>query len=378
MDCERVRAWWWKRQGLDGGMSGASPDVILSRTGWARSVGGCAPYLTLWSRGGCQRERVDQAVADLAIHELPCARGCTYVVPRDDYELALLVGEQFAENEMKTARRLGVTDSEVEKLCTCVLDALGGGPLDPDGIRQAVGGAARSLGPEGVRKGVSTTLPLALGRLQATGDIRRLPLNGRIDQQRYRYVRWGLRLQPRPERFTELARRYFRWIGPAMLSEFQWFSGLGAKAAKEAIAPLNLSAYGMRLMFPDDLDGMLAMPMPETADYKLVSSIDGLSLLRRDLRDLIAGEDIDRVQNLKDLPNHGIFDRGRLVGLWEYDPEEQAIAWASFIFSDNHELRAAVKQTGDFIRDQLGDARAMSLDSPKSRRSRIEALRQRG
>ena len=35
------------------------------------------------------------------------------------------------------------------------------------------------------------------------------------------------------ESFTELARRYFRWIGPATLAEFQWFAGLGVKAAKD-------------------------------------------------------------------------------------------------------------------------------------------------
>ena len=39
---------------------------------------------------------------------------------------------------------------------------------------------------------------------------------------------------------TQLARRYFRWIGPATLPEFQWFSGLGVRAAKAAAEPLHL------------------------------------------------------------------------------------------------------------------------------------------
>jgi hypothetical protein len=80
-------------------------------------------------------------------------------------------------------------------------------------------------------------LPVALGSLQASGDIRRVPINGRLDQQRYRYALW----KPNPltkfatdvaEAYTELARQYFRWIGPATPAEFQWFSGLGVKAAK--------------------------------------------------------------------------------------------------------------------------------------------------
>ena len=47
---------------------------------------------------------------------------------------------------MKTALKLGVTEKEIERLCDAVLKALDGGPLDPDGIREATGKASRSLG----------------------------------------------------------------------------------------------------------------------------------------------------------------------------------------------------------------------------------------
>jgi hypothetical protein len=75
-----------------------------------------------------------------------------------------------------------------------------------------------------------------------------------------------------------------------------------------------------------------------------------------------------------DLPSHAILDRGRLVGLWEFDPEADTIAWAAFV-PRSKELTAAVERTEAYVRDQLGDARAFSLDSPKSRAPRIEALR---
>ena len=74
-----LRAWWSHRQGLDGQLVGASPATILERSGWARSVGGVGPYLTLHARAGISREAADDAVANLDIHELPAARGCTYV-----------------------------------------------------------------------------------------------------------------------------------------------------------------------------------------------------------------------------------------------------------------------------------------------------------
>ena len=74
------------------------------------------------------------------------------------------------------------------------------------------------------------------------------------------------------------------------------------------------------------------------------------------------------------MPGHAIMDRGRVVGLWEFDTESISIAWLPFIKKDKA-LEAAVKRTEAYVRDQLGDARSFSLDSPKSRVPRVEALR---
>jgi hypothetical protein len=381
MDESKLRAWWSYRQGLDGGLQGKAAPEVLERAGWARSVGGVNPYLTLYARAGISREAADAAAVRLEIYELPSARGCTYVLPVSDFALALKVGQAFNAGDMSTARKLGVTDKEVDKLCDAVQRALLGRELDPDGLREAVGKAARSLGPEGQKKGISSTLPLALGRLQAEGHIRRVPVNGRLDQQRYKYTLW----KPNPldkfklsaeEAYTELARRYFTWIGPASPAEFQWFSGLGVKAAKAAVEPLKLvpvEAGDARLMFAKDRDEFQSFQPPNQAQYRLVASIDALFLLRRHLTDVVAPGDHKRV-GMMDLNNHAIVDRGRLVGLWEYDPAAESIAWTSFGPKDKG-LQAAVAQTERYVREQLGDARSFSLDSPKSRAPRIEALR---
>jgi len=71
MDEAKIRAWWAHKQGLDGSFAGSEPALVLESTGWARSVGGAAPYLTLWARAPVSRQAVDSAVADLEIHELP-------------------------------------------------------------------------------------------------------------------------------------------------------------------------------------------------------------------------------------------------------------------------------------------------------------------
>src|SRR5258708_8884327 len=117
----KIRAWHSFLQGLDGRLEGASPAQVLRETGWARSVGGTGPYLTLFSRAGISRETADIAVANLEIHELPAARGCTYVVPGQDFALALKAGENSTQNDMKAALKLGVTYNEINKLRDAVV-----------------------------------------------------------------------------------------------------------------------------------------------------------------------------------------------------------------------------------------------------------------
>src|SRR5512136_2378144 len=102
MDGRKLQAWWAHKQGLDGRLEGKRASEVLEASGWARSVGGTGPYLTLFARGGIGRKAADNAVARLDIHELPSARGCTYVVPASDYAIALRAGQGFGD-EGKTA-----------------------------------------------------------------------------------------------------------------------------------------------------------------------------------------------------------------------------------------------------------------------------------
>jgi hypothetical protein len=379
VDLPAIRAFWSHRQGLDHSLAHLSPADLLARTGWARSVAGCGPYLTFFSRTGALRDAIDTALAHVEIHELPAARGCTYIVPASDYALALQVGQPFREAERKVAAKLGVTDAEIEKLCAAILKALKSGALDPDEIRGAVGSAARSLGEEGKKKGITTTLPVALGALQAHGEIRRIPLNGRLDQQRYKYAIWSpnplkSRKTPLDEAQTELASRYFRWIGPATLSEFQWFSGLSAKAAKAAVAPLNLASLEDYLLFPEDLEALHSIQIPKEPQYNLVGSLDAIATLRRDVGSLADEGVLGKTGDVAGIEHHLILDRGRLAGLWDYDTATESIVWKAFD-SVTPSLEKAVHRASDYVRQELGDARAFSLDSPQSRVKRLAALR---
>lgn len=394
---QKQLAWWARKQGLDGSRMGHAPAAVLAATGWARSVGGAAPYLTLFARAGTGRAAVEAAVANQEIYELPSARGCTYVVPASDFALALKVGQPASDVPIAAARKhLGVTDQELEALNAAVLDLLASAdqPLLPNQLREACGGAIRNLGDAGKKRGLSTTLPLALGYLQAHGHIRRVPVNGRLDQQRYGYVHWD----PNPlngftlsleEAFTELARRYFQWIGPATLQHFQWFSGLGAATAKAATAPLGLVPIepdSPFLVLPDDRERFLAFEAPAAPRFALVSSLDGLILLRRDLGALVAqghraypvfAEKGGRtpVGGLVDAPCHLIVDRGQVIGFWEYDPDRQAIAWRTFAPAPPG-LQPVLETMETFAREELGDVRSFSLDTPASRAPKLAWLRE--
>jgi len=395
MDLAKLRAWWAHRQGLDGALASASPAEVLERSGWSRSVGGVGPYLTLFARAGTSRAEADAAVSALQIHELPAARGCTYVLPASDFALGLAVGADFANSDMKQAAKLGVTEREIDILCAAVVKALAKGALDPEGIRAATGNASRSLGEAGKKKGLMTTLPLALGRLQSEGEIRRVPVNGRLDQQRYSYTLW----RPNPlakykattaESFAALATRFFRSVGPATLGEFQFFSGLGVKASKEAVAALGLVPIedgSDRMLLSDDVTPFQRFKVPAKPQYAVISSLDPITANRRDLKSFVDAKDQAQsavsdgaritLGSLADLPSHAIMDRGRLIGLWEYDAETNAIAWMTFGPRDRA-LESLVRKTEEYVRDQLGDARSFSLDSPKSRAPRVAALREGG
>ena len=390
----KLRAWWWTRQGLDGSLDGKSPREALVRAGWSRSVGGASPYITIFSRTGASRDAIDQAVADVEIHEMPTARGCTYVLPKDDYAIGLSAARGFSDDaEVTLAKRfLGVTDEEIDALCEAVAEAVRKTALDPKDIKTAVGDKARSLGDEGRKRGLGTTLPLALGRLQVTGRLRRIPADGRLDRQRYKYVAWTPSpmdnyVRTKEESLADLAGLYWRWAGPASVAHFQKFAALGVKAAKDNVAPLGFVPLdsGSELLLPlTELNVFKVFEPPAEPHYNLVAGLDGALLHRWDIVSLLDDTDKGRetvtdkgavpISSLSDLNSNGILDRGRLVGLWEYDPFEKEIVSVSFV-KRTPALKAAIEATEAFVRDQLEDCRSFSLDSPESRRPKLAVLR---
>jgi hypothetical protein len=385
---ELLRAWAWHKQGLDGTLQGVSAADVFTTAGWARSVGGANPYLTLFARAGISRPQADADVLSLKIHELPTARGCTYVLGQADFAWGLQVGRDAAVAPFRVLAKMGVERGEITLLEEQILHALAeaGSPLDPRQLKDELGDSVRSLGEEGKRKGAATTLPTALGLLQADGRIRRVPVNGRLDQQRYAYTLWGLPPTTMEESAARglLMERYLGWTGGATFKQSQWFTGFTvaeSKAALAAVGAVQVPTAGgdVLWMLPDDVERLAAFEAPGEQQIQLLAGTDSLVLLRRNSGDMFAEQDkgkkvLDTTLALQaDLPDHPILDRGRIIGLWQYDPGKQRIAFWLFDGPDPATTQR-IAEVEAWIRDDLGDFRSFSLDSPASRQNRIDAL----
>lgn len=395
IDNDHLQAWWWHKQGLDGSLKrGDSSAKCLARSGWARSVGGSNPYLSLWSRAQITRAEVDADVATLQIHELPSARGCTYVLPESHFALGLRLGQVMGDSgDILTAeRKLGVPRAEIESLADQIEAAIAEAPLDPKALKDRLGSAVRNLGPEGKKRGITTTLPIALGLLQRDGRIRRAPITGRLDSQRYRYIKWtpnpiepgGLSVD---DAKACIAREYFQWFAPATIAQFKTFCGMTVRDCKMACESLDLRPIDDGedlLILAEELDDFRHYTRPAEPHFNLVASLDNMIHGRRSISCLIDPAHANReamvsfgltaVGSLRDLENNAILDRGKIIGLWEYDPFEARIVWDPWC-DPSSTMRIAVDSMQSYIRDHLGDAPSFSLDSPESRMPRLMALR---
>lgn len=389
-DARRV---WSHRQRL-----GATSDPAEVAGGWIRSLGGVDPYLALFARHpGLKRAEVDRLLADASLWVVPGVRNCIWLVPDADRALALSVSD--AQARRRTDREMRKLDVSVEALATLaqqVVAALETGPKSPEALRSALpDGAVRSLGAAGKKIGHSSTLPTALRHLEWAGKLRRLHRDGRVDTNRYE---WALSEEDLvagapadlEAQAVALARRYFDWAGPATLEAFVAWTLVGKRAARAAIAALELVEVTVEgsdapaYAFADRLDA------PADDAVYLLPSQDPLLALREGLAQLVdpehhahevlgMGGRKAKLGSVSWLLQRPIVHRGTIVGLWEYDPDAAEVVYAGLspltgALAERTAARAT--EVGAFIRDELeGNPKQVSIDSEKSVRTRVEALR---
>ncbi len=352
MDFAKLRAFWASRQGLDGSLGPAAPGEVLARTGWARSIGGFNPYLTLFSRAGTGRRTADEAVEAGRIGEITAVRGRSYVLPEEDYGLGVRASEAAARAEIRASEEQGVEHHVLDQVTAVLYEAIGDTPTDLSDLDLT------GLLPEG--EAGERTRVAALALLQSLGAIRRVPLEGRLDQTEHGYVRWA---QPPPEPSGEdarmaLAERYWTWIGVASLDHFRRFSGLSTAAAGAAVEPLGLHRQVDGDLLIRDVDEFGDYAPPTSPSYALVSALDGLHQLRHDLPAVLDPEH----REPGGLHGQPVFDRGRVVGYWNFDADDGTIAWSTWTKPDDA-LYEAVERAETFIRDEVADATGPTPDS---------------
>ncbi|ABY21821.1 hypothetical protein RSal33209_0064 [Renibacterium salmoninarum ATCC 33209] len=306
------------------------------------------------------------------------------VLDAKDFDWALQLGKGANNSAIKVVEKLGVTRAEIEVLAESVLKTLNNsGPLDPQRLKTELGDAVRNLGEEGKRKGAATTLPTALGTLQTQGRIRRVPSNGRLDQQRYSYLAWDLPLSnlSDDQARNAIMAKYLAWTGGATLKQSQWFTAFTVAQSKAALADVGAIEHDGVWQLPADRESFEDFQPPTEEQIQLLAGTDGIALLKRNSAELLAAEDAEKsilgeksLALQADLPDHPIFDRGTIIGLWQYDPgQQELVAWT--FRKPSRAVKERLAEVESYIRDELGDFRSFSLDSPASRQKRIDALR---
>lgn len=373
---------WRRRHGL-GPRGTGSVAQCIGDTGWLHAIGGVDLYVSLWSRlADFDRSQVDSAVAGDRLRVVTGARGCTMLVPTADGPLALGIGDRlWRKRAVREMAKLDVPAEELTEVGDAAVQALTAGPATPQQLRSLLPhGAVRSLGAAGKKLGWSSTLPVALRMAEAAGRIRRMPVGGKLDVERYEWIVDEGRppLLQGGELDRELARRYLRWASPATAADLAGWSGLGKRAAQAAINAVEADG------------GVGDPPAVEPRRVVLLSFRDpyfdhrvGLTQLLDPAHGDIQAESWGRgtkpLAEVKALHHRAVLIDGKLAGYWEYDEARAAAEWGAFgplPGADRQAVEAEVEAVGQFLRDAFGHGRIYPMEAAKWRDLRLELTRE--
>ncbi len=359
---------------------------VLNATGWVRTLGGVDAYLSLRARA--PNLSVDDVHAELASGQLrvvPAARGCIYLVPATDATLALALAERLWRKRIpRDLEKAGSSLAEVEALGAPILAALADGPRTTPQLKAALGSRVPSLGAAGKKVGISSLLPPALRLLEFQHELSRTTVTGRLDTETYL---WSRRTEDdAAESFVAealaqaLATRLLRWFGPITVDNASGFTGLGKTPLKRALAALGT---------PTD-DGFVAadqqLPAPSPGPHFL-PGFDNVMIWLGGPTRFVAEADLDRPTHIWGMSKHDktwrnakhtltrtVIHQGRVVGIWEFDPDAQRVVVGAYSPGLPAAAEAEAERVGHFL-TTLGNARAFSLGTDDRLRARCETVR---
>ena len=387
----QLRAWWFRRQGLELHSSAKALLECLRQVGWLATAGSTGIYLSVRARmAGISRDVVDRAAMDgVDVIEIPGAHDRPAVlVPRDEAALALrLHWATYAKHVAPLFARERYSEKALKAISSQVCRVLDEGPLSTADIRAAV------THPDGVE-----LLTGALIDLAVRGIVRRYPANGRLDSLKYMYElrhpddRPNLDAQGNAASVTLKATRLFlQRHGPAAVDEIANWAGLTKSSIRKALVALRaerLTVAGWTddaWLLPEDVQGWKAFTAGDNRavflPYRdpLISVRRPPSVLAKRDTALVLNETLRPVaiQRVARLNHHAVIAGGELIGVWEYDAQAERVV--TRVWNKDKALGArvaeAVTETERFVRQQLGDAKLSAVDPPARRARRIAFCR---
>ena len=295
---ERLRAFTYERQRLGRAApnaAGALTDVIA-----VYSAHPSAP-LSLHARA----KKMDAAAfRRLDVLRLPAMRQSIHLLPRSTAHLAFQATPAPPADRKKRMKHFKFTDKRYGGLRRQILEAATE-PLTLPELREAVGAEANEF------KGVSA---------QMTRDGELLRVGARsLRSNELRYVVVELDDADADEALAWLAGEYLRAFGPVRPKDFQWWAGVSAARARQALAAHDT----------EELDGgLLIRPQDHKTFEKATLPKDAVDLLPKwdaytmgyapDGRDRFADPDV--VKQCYDFRGDGrpvILVDGQAAGTWE-------------------------------------------------------------
>ncbi len=393
LDLEQARRLWLARQALANPSEGEGAAArAVHAAGWVHCIGGLDLYASVWCRapevGGAALEA---AVAEEELRIVPGVRGCTMLVPREEVGLALSIGSHlWRKRSLRELAKVGCTPEEIDEVAQAAWEALAGGPLESQALRNALPvGLVRSFGAAGKKIGLSTNLPVALRALESQGRAIRKPVDGRLDSERYVWKQTAAppgELEEDPARMAAgLARVFLRSAAPGTLDELAAWSGLGKRDSArglEAVEAESITIDGYAdsaWVLPEQLDGLEA-EAPEPRVH-LVPFRDPYLGARLNLAPLVAeehrglevpgwGRGSTPLGEVKALHLRAVLVDGRVAGGWEWDDEEQHVVAGTFGPLDatcQAALHRATSLVTELVQSEVGHARVYPME-PKTRR----------
>lgn len=395
MTLERARRAWSAGQGLETRSTDAVAKCVAA-TGWLRSIGGAEPYLALVARTEkASVAAVTRALRSGALQIVPSVRGCMYVVPKAHVPLSLRVAAALGGPRLgKDLAKAGSSLDEVDGMADAILAALADAPRETRALADALPeGVVRSLGAKGKKVGLTTTLPPALRRLEFLGRVTRVPVEHRLDHERYEWAATGSTLAEvdAAEVWREMAALYFRWAGPATRKEFAAWVGCRQGDAKSAIEAAGLEAVeveglGEAFAYRATLD---TKPGRGGPPVRFVGALDNLFAMRASSASLVAPEHAGvevssfgrgKRATLGDVGqplDRTMVAGGRVVGLWAYaNPGSEAFPFETLAAKAKKEARAE-QARADEVFAALGHGRATSIDTDRHLEERLARMRAR-